>query len=70
VNLGMRSVQDRGDLGGRRGRGLKGQIHWSIVFTGVTRRITSYAAERSPSPPKQQTRRPLRSAHPPSGKPC
>jgi hypothetical protein len=47
VHPGMRSVKGLDN----NGRELKGQVHWLIVHTGVTRRITSYADETSPSAP-------------------
>ena len=52
MHLGMHRVKGLGDAGGKRCRELTGQVHWLIVHTGVTRRITSYADEMSPSAPK------------------
>jgi hypothetical protein len=54
----------RGDVGGKRSRELKGQVHWQIVPTGVTRRITSYADVRSPSPPRANAPSPKVSTSP------
>jgi hypothetical protein len=51
----MRSVKDPGNMGRERRRELKGQVHWLIVHTGVTRRITSHANEKSLSAPSGRT---------------